>query len=104
MERTIASSLERDDKRAAEALGQGALLLVARAVVALSLTLCMTTGALHAQVCDCEQAFRSVRAYFEENHPGYNAMDAPERTRMNAAADAIAQEVARHRPEAECIL
>jgi hypothetical protein len=70
----------------------------------LATLLCITAGSLRAQECACEQSFRSVRAYFEENHPGYNAMDAQERARVNASADALAQEVAQQRPQAECIL
>ncbi|MBK9274827.1 MAG: hypothetical protein IPM49_09845 [Flavobacteriales bacterium] len=59
---------------------------------------------MHAQVCACEQAFRSVRAYYEENHPGYNAMDAQEKALVNASADALLQEVVARRPAEECIL
>lgn len=61
-------------------------------------------GALNAQDRTCEQAFRSVRAYFEENHPGYNAMDAQERARVDASGDSLAAVVSRHQPQAECIL
>ena len=61
-------------------------------------------GALNAQDCMCEQAFRSVRAYFEENHPGYNAMDAQARMRVDTSADSLAVVVSRHQPQAECIL
>lgn len=64
----------------------------------------ISAGALNAQDCACEQAFRSVRAYFEENHPGYNAMDAQERARVDASGDSLAAVVGRHQPQAECTL
>lgn len=75
-----------------------------RLVGLLFVMLWISAGNLSAQDCACEQAFRSVRTYFEENHPGYNALDAQGRALVDAAADALAQEVVRQGPQAECIL
>lgn len=104
MERASNSVLHWAGQRSAAGLIHHALVHARRSGAAWSLMLFLVPGTLSAQDCTCEQSFRSVRAYFEENHPGYNAMDAQERARVDATADSLAQEVIRQRPQTECIL